>query len=59
MYRYSFTVTHRRPPLPTVIESYRYLRYINFKTLNICQKHTIYRSITRVTQVTVKYGNGH
>ena len=73
--RYSVTVTHRRPPLPTVTsvhhryrplltvtESYRYLRYkryINFfyKTLNICSKHTILRSVTLVTQVTVKFGN--
>ncbi len=56
------TVTDRYRPLLTVTESYSYLRYkrfqryINFfkKTLNICSKHTILRSVTLVT---VKFGN--
>ena len=57
------TVTERYRSLLTVTESYcykRYQRYINFfnKTLNICSKHTILRSVTLVTQVTVKFGNG-
>ncbi len=67
LYRYSVTVTHRRPPLPTftnrsrplliVTEFYRYLsykryqRYINLfkKTLNICSKGPLLRSVTLVT----------
>ena len=60
------TVSERYRPLLTVTESYRYLRYkryqryINFfyKTLNIRSKHTILRSVTLLTQVTVKFGNG-
>ena len=62
----SATVTERYRPLLTITESYRYLRYKRYqryiiflnKTLNICSKHTILRSVTLVTQVTVKFGNG-
>ena len=52
---------YRSPLLPIVTESYcylRYKRYINFfyPTLNICSKGSILRSVTLVTQVTVKFG---
>ena len=81
-YRYSVTVTHRRPPLLaitdrspplpnvteryrpllTITESYRYLRYqryVNF--FKYLFKGPLLGSVTlvtRVTQVTVKFGNG-
>jgi hypothetical protein len=61
-YRYGYTVTERYQPLLIVTESNRYLRYqrsINFfnKTSNICLKGPILRSVTLVSQVTVKFGN--
>ena len=51
--------TNRYQWLLTVTESYRYFRYKrHIKTLNICSKCPLLRSVTLVTQVTVKFGYG-
>jgi hypothetical protein len=54
-YRYSITVTNRRPTLLAFTKFYRYKHYLNFfnKTLNTFSKQP-----RLVTFVTVKFVNG-